>query len=123
MVDSNEEHGEGRSDVVVYDSLNGRVAVFEAKYSKSLNDLDTAWEKAVQQKDDLMYDKSFEDDYDEVFCYGISFYKKRCVVKKKIIQIISCKTPLKKKRQIRQMKPVLALRIKKSSSNVELSFE
>ena len=32
MVDSNEEHGEGRSDVVVYDSLNGRVAVFEAKY-------------------------------------------------------------------------------------------
>ena len=104
MVDSNEEHGEGRSDVVVYDSLNGRVAVFEAKYSKSLNDLDTAWEKAVQQMDDLMYAKSFEDDYDEVICYGISFYKKRCVVKKKIIQIISCKTPLKKKRQIRQMK-------------------
>lgn len=45
MVDSNEEHGEGRSDVVVYDSLNGRVAVFEAKYAKSLNDLDTACEK------------------------------------------------------------------------------
>lgn len=83
MVDSNKEHGEGRSDVVVYDSLNGRVAVFEAKYAKSLNDLDTACEKAVQQIDDLMYAKSFEDDYDEVICYGISFYKKRCVVKKK----------------------------------------
>ena len=83
-VDSNKkEHGEGRSDVVVYDSLNGRVAVFEAKYAKSLNDLDTACEKAVQQMDDLMYAKSFEDDYDEVICYGISFYKKRCVVKKK----------------------------------------
>lgn len=26
MVDSNKEHGEGRSDVVVYDSINGRVA-------------------------------------------------------------------------------------------------
>ena len=38
---------------------------------------------AVQQMDDLMYAKSFEDDYDEVICYGISFYKKRCVVKKK----------------------------------------
>ena len=25
MVDSNKEHGEGRSDVVVYDSINGRV--------------------------------------------------------------------------------------------------
>ena len=50
MVDYNKEHGEGRSDVVVYDSLNGRVAVFEAKYAKSLNDLDTACEKAVQQR-------------------------------------------------------------------------
>ena len=83
MVDSNKEHGEGRSDVIVYDALNGRVAVFEAKYAKSLNDLDTACEKAVQQMDDLMYAKSFEDDYDEVICYGISFFKKRCVVKKK----------------------------------------
>ena len=35
MVDSNKEHGERRSDVVVYDSINGRVAVFEAKYTKS----------------------------------------------------------------------------------------
>ena len=83
MVDSNEEHGEGRSDVVVYDSLNGRVAVFEAKYAKSLNVLDTACEKAVQQMDDLMYAKSFEDDYDEILCYVISFFKIRCFVKKK----------------------------------------
>lgn len=36
MVDSNKEHGEGRSDVVLYDSINGRVAVFEAKYTKAL---------------------------------------------------------------------------------------
>ena len=36
MVDSNKEHGEGRSDVVVYDSINARVAVFEAKYTKNL---------------------------------------------------------------------------------------
>ena len=33
----------------MYDSLNRSVAVFEAKYAKSLNDLDTACEKAVQQ--------------------------------------------------------------------------
>lgn len=38
MVDSNKEHGEGRSDVVVYDPVNGRVAVFEAKYSKKLEE-------------------------------------------------------------------------------------
>ena len=39
MVDSNKEHGEGRSDVVLYDSINGRVAVFEAKYTKALENL------------------------------------------------------------------------------------
>lgn len=29
MVDSNKEHGEGRSDVVVYDPINGRVAILK----------------------------------------------------------------------------------------------
>lgn len=42
MVDSNKEHGERRSDVVVYDSINGRVAVFEAKYTKVLNNLEAS---------------------------------------------------------------------------------
>ncbi len=41
MVDSNKEHGEGRSDVVVYDPINSRVAVFEAKYTKSLDKLES----------------------------------------------------------------------------------
>ena len=41
MVDSNKEHGEGRSDVVVYDSLNAQVAVFEAKYTKNLEKLES----------------------------------------------------------------------------------
>ena len=27
--------------------------------------------------------RSFEDYYDEVLCYGISFYKKRCLIKRK----------------------------------------
>jgi hypothetical protein len=27
-----------------------------------------------------MYAKEYEDKYEEVFCYGISFYKKRCMV-------------------------------------------
>ena len=31
MTESNREHGEGRSDVIVYDPDNSRVAVFEAK--------------------------------------------------------------------------------------------
>ena len=80
-VESNQEHGEGRSDIVVSDIVNGRVAVFEVKKSDALADLISDCESALAQIDDRMYAKEFEDDYDEVLCYGISFFKKRCLVK------------------------------------------
>ena len=82
MVDSNKEHGEGRSVVVLYDSINGRVAVFEAKYTKALENLSSACDSALQQMNEKLYAKEYEDDYDQIFCYGISFFKKRCLVKK-----------------------------------------
>ena len=80
-VESNKEHGKGRSDIVVSDIVNGRVAVFEVKKSDALADLISDCESALAQIDDRMYAKEFEDDYDEVLCYGISFFKKRCLVK------------------------------------------
>ena len=83
MVESNKEHGEGRSDVIVFDSRNGRVAVFEAKYSRALNQMEPDCEKAIRQIDTRKYAEEFEDYYDEVLCYGISFYKKRCQIKRK----------------------------------------
>ena len=86
MVDSNKEHGEGRSDVVVYDPINSRVAIFEAKYTKSLGKLESECDAALQQIDDRMYAKEYEDDYDQILCYGISFFKKRCMVKKKLVK-------------------------------------
>ena len=86
MVDSNKEHGEGRSDVVVYDPINSRVAVFEAKYTKSLDKLESECDAALQQIDDRMYAKEYEDDYDQILCYDISFFKKRCMVKKKLVK-------------------------------------
>ena len=84
-VESNKEHGEGRSDVIVYDYSNSRVAVFEVKYSRSLENMSDDCEKALQQIDNRMYTKEYEDDYDYILCYGISFFKKRCLVKKKQI--------------------------------------
>ena len=39
--------------------------------------------RAIKQIDEKMYVNEFEDAYDEVLCYGISFYKKRCFVEKK----------------------------------------
>ena len=83
MVDSNKEHGEGRSDVVVYDTVNARVAVFEAKYTKALDKLESECDIALEQIDEHMYANEYEDDYDDIMCYGISFFKKRCLVKKK----------------------------------------
>lgn len=35
------------------------------------------------QIDKQMYAREYEDDYDHIFCYGISFFKKRCLVKTK----------------------------------------
>ena len=81
MVDSNKEHGEGRSDVVVYDPVNGRVAIFEAKYTKNQEKLESTCNTALQQIDERLYAKEYEDDYDQILCYGISFFKKRCLVK------------------------------------------
>ena len=83
VVESNKEHGEGRSDVIVKDIRNGRVAIFEAKYAKTLDALPDACDTAIQQINDRMYAADFRDDYDDILCYGIAFFKKRCMVRKK----------------------------------------
>ena len=82
VVESNKEHGEGRSDVVVHDSENGRVAIFETKYSKRMENMDRDCDKALQQIRKRMYAEEYEEDYDQIFCYGISFFRKRCLVRR-----------------------------------------
>ena len=82
-VDSNKEHGEGRSDVVVLDPEGDRVAIFEAKYSRTQDAMPKDCAAALDQIEDRQYAKEFEDDYDSVLCYGIAFYKKRCLVQTK----------------------------------------
>lgn len=80
-VDSNKEHGEGRSDVAVHDAVHGRVAVFEVKYAGSPEDLARSCDAALRQMEERQYAREYEDDYDEIRCYGIAFFKKRCLVK------------------------------------------
>ena len=82
-VDSNKEHGEGRSDVVVLDPEGDRVAIFEAKYSRTQDAMSKDCAAALEQIEERQYAKEFEDDYDSVLCYGIAFYKKRCLVRMK----------------------------------------
>lgn len=83
VVQSNKEHGEGRSDIIVQDYAGDRLAVFEVKYSRKLEDLEADCEKAISQIDEKMYAEEFQDTYAEVICYGIAFYKKRCKILKK----------------------------------------
>ena len=81
-VESKKEHGEGRSDIVVYDLAEGRVAIFEAKYAKSVAEMETSCDRALHQIEEKRYAKDYEEEYDEILCYGISFFKKRCLVKR-----------------------------------------
>ena len=75
-VESNREHGE------VYDTMNGRVVVFEAKLSRSVDRMEADCDTALEQITDRMYMKELEEDYDQIFGYGIAFFKKRCLLKK-----------------------------------------
>ena len=55
----------------------------EAKYAKKLCDIDTSCDMALLQINKRMYAEEFADDYDEILCYGISFFRKRCRVRKR----------------------------------------
>ena len=37
--------------------------------------------KALAQIRDGQYAVEYEDEFDEIICYGISFFKKKCLVK------------------------------------------
>lgn len=82
-VESNREHGEGRSDVIVQDYPGDRIAIFEVKYAKSQESMEKSCEEAVAQINSRMYGEEFQDDFSEVLYYGISFYKKRCLVRRR----------------------------------------
>lgn len=57
--------------------------VFEAKYSKEMKNLSRDCDEAVRQIDGKMYAEELTEDYSNVVCYGISFFKKRCMVRLK----------------------------------------
>lgn len=80
-VESNREHGEGRSDVIVKDYLNDRVAIFEVKHSEKLGDLEADCMRALTQIREKGYAEEFKEDYTEILCYGVACCKKRCLIR------------------------------------------
>lgn len=83
MMESNKEHGEGRSDIVITDVRESRAAVLEVKYARTLDKLESSCREALRQIDERMYAEEFRDNYDQVLCFGVAFYKKKCLVMKK----------------------------------------
>ena len=80
-VESNREHGQGRSDIVVYHPERPQVIIFEAKYAKKLDELEERCEAALDQIEEKQYTKEFDNGYTSIRCYGIAFYKKCCLVR------------------------------------------
>lgn len=81
QIESNKERGLGRPDLVIIDKANGKVAIFEVKYSQSMKQLNKDCDKALAQMKERKYAEDYKDRYKDIFCYGISFYKKECLVK------------------------------------------
>ncbi len=83
-VESNYENGLGRADIVVKDRTNRRAAICEAKRAGSEQELETECWKALQQIEERQYAVKIEHDgFREVGRFGISFFQKKCLVKKK----------------------------------------
>lgn len=69
---------------MIYDEMNGRVAIFEAKYSKQVEQMDSNCNRAIEQINERMYAEEYRDDYDQILCYGIAFSKRDVSLRKTV---------------------------------------
>lgn len=80
-VSSNQECGEGYSDILAETENSETLILIEVKYANDGN-LDKACERALQQIEEKKYDEEFrENGVDKILKYGIACYMKRCKVK------------------------------------------
>ena len=80
-VSSNQESGEGYSDILVETENSDTVILIEVKYANDGN-LDQACERALQQIEEKKYDEELrENGVNKILKYGIACYMKRCKVK------------------------------------------
>lgn len=90
LVKSNREGGSGRSDIYIQDRGAGeeKAIIIEIKQTKVVKELEIKAEKALEQIEINNYDNDFiEDGYEEIMHVGIAFFKKRCVVKCKKVNV------------------------------------
>lgn len=81
LILSNAESGEGFSDIIIEPEDPDAGIVIEVKYAASVGGLDESCKKAMEQIKVRHYDEKLRNDGREnIFGYGIAFYKKRCKV-------------------------------------------
>ena len=81
VVKSNRESGDGFADILLKPKNPDAGIIVELKYVRSLNDLDQACERALEQIEDRRYDTELrEDGRNDIFAYEIAFCRKRCKV-------------------------------------------
>lgn len=80
-VKSNRESGDGYADILLKPKNPDVGIVIQLKYAHSMNELDKACERAMEQIKNHRYDAELrEDGRNDLLAYGIAFCKKRCKV-------------------------------------------
>ena len=83
IVKSNYETGNGRSDIIIKNNPNLRAAILELKIAKNIADIPVKCDEALQQIKDRNYAQPLIDEEGlDVISYGVTFYKKKCFIKK-----------------------------------------
>lgn len=82
LIRSNREAGMGRSDIQIENATGTRGIIIETKRARNVSDMETQCETALKQILDRDYaEPLIEDGVNEIWSYGISFFKKKCTVK------------------------------------------
>lgn len=84
-VKSNRESGIGRGDIIIqYPNRRGKAVIIEIKIAKDVKDLEKKCNEALEQIEENKYDMELvQDGYKDILKYGITFFKKECMVKLK----------------------------------------
>ena len=83
IVLSNRESGNGRPDIILkYPSVRGKAVIIEIKVAKTYQELETKCNEALRQIEDRKYEEPLrQEGYSDILKYGVSFYRKECMVK------------------------------------------
>lgn len=80
-VESNKEKGLGRPDILLLDHQNRRAIIIEAKRSEKESHMEADCDQAIGQIITGKYAEGLYG-YEQILCYGISFFQKRARVKR-----------------------------------------